>query len=142
VTDPWGVFRYNVALRLARIGDPSSVPVLCEALRALYLEPPTSTYEYDDPPYHLRWFARALGAFEDPAAAACRIEGLSSANHHVRQIIASDPPKDDRVVSALVRLLDDPRPLLRSRAQHALESFKKTVAYARAMAERDQIAEA
>jgi HEAT repeat protein len=142
VRNPWGVFRYNVALRLARIGDKASVPVLCEVLRALYLEGPTSTYEYDDPPYHLRWFARALGTFDEPAAAECLIEGLASANHHVRQIVASDPPKDDRVVPALVRLLDDPRPLLRSRAQHALESFKKTLAYARAMEERDQIAEA
>jgi HEAT repeat protein len=142
VADPWGLFRYNVALRLARLGHPSSVPVLCEALRALFLEPPTSTYEYDDPPYHIRWFARALRSFDDERAAACLIEGLSSPNHHVRQIVASDPPKDDRVVPALVRLLDDPRALLRSRAQHALESFKKTVAYARAMEERDHIAEA
>jgi HEAT repeat protein len=136
------LFRYNVALRLARIGDRASVPILCEALRAFYVESATSTYEYDDPPYYLRWFARSLGAFDDPAAAECLIEGLTSANHHVRQIVASDPPKDDRVVPALVRLLDDPRPVLRSRAQHALESFKKTLAYARAMEERDQIAEA
>jgi HEAT repeat protein len=142
LTDPWGVFRYNVALRVARLGDKASVPFLCKALRALYKEPVTSTYEYDDPPHHLRWFARALGVFDDPDAAMCLIEGLASANHHVRQIVASDPPKDDRVVAALVRLLDDPRALLRSRAQHALESFKKTPAYARAMEERDQIAEA
>lgn len=140
--DPWGVFRYNVAQRLAKRGDPASVPVLAAATRAVFDEPVTSTYEYDDPPYHLRWFARALGSFTTPEAAACLIEGLSSPNHHVRQVIASDPPKDERVIAALVRLLDDPRSLLRSRAQHALEAFKKTPAYARAMEERDHHAEA
>ena len=133
VSDPWGVFRYNVAQRLARIGAPESVPVLASAMRALFDEPLTSTYEFDDPPYHLRWFARALGSFPQAEAAACLIEGLSSTNHHVRQVIASDPPKDERVVAALVRLLDDPRALLRARAQHALEAFKRSPAYARAM---------
>jgi hypothetical protein len=137
VGDPWGVFRYNAALRVAKIGDPASVPVLVLATRALFDEPVTSTYEFDDPPYHLRWFARALGTFTSPEATSCLIEGLASRNHHVRQVIASDPPKDERVIAALVRLLDDPRPLLRSRAQHALEAFKKSPAYARAMEERD-----
>jgi hypothetical protein len=141
VRDPWGVFRYNVALRLARIGDRSSVRVLCGAMRELYEEPVTSTYEYDDPPFHVRWFARALGSFADPEGTACLIEGLSSQNHHVRQVIASDPPKDDRVIAALVRLLDDPRAVLRSRAQHALEAFKRSPAYTRAMEERDRVAE-
>ncbi len=142
VSDPWGVFRYNAALRVAKVADPSSVPVLVSAMRTFYEEPVTSTYEYDDPPYHLRWFARALGSFAADEATACLIEGLSSQNHHVRQVIASDPPKDERVIAALVRLLDDPRTLLRSRAQHALEAFKKSPAYARAMEERDHHAEA
>ncbi len=142
VRDPWGVFRYNVALRLARIADKASVRVLCDVMRALYEEPVTSTYDYDDPPFHLRWFARSLGSFQDLEASSCLIEGLASANHHVRQVIASDSPKDDRVIPALVRLLDDPRPLLRSRAQHALESFKKSPAYTRAMEERDHMLEA
>ncbi len=137
VGDPWGVFRYNAALRLAKLGNPESVTVLAAAMRGLYDEPVTSTYDFDDPPYHLRWFARALGSFAAPEATACLIEGLASRNHHVRQVIASDPPKDERVIAALVRLLDDPRPLLRSRAQHALEAFKKSPAYARAMEERD-----
>lgn len=122
VRDPLGVFRHNVATRLAERGHPSSVRPLAEATARLFAEPPTSTYEYDDAPLHVVTFVRALARLNRPEGNAVLLDGLRSAHHHVRAVIADNAPDDPAFVPALMAMLGDPRSFLRSRAERALRA--------------------
>lgn len=134
--DKNGVFRYNVALRLAAIGHPSSVAPLVRSLRRLFEEPLASTYEYDDAPHHLVWFCKALKRMGDPRGNMALIEGLRSTDPHVRAVIADDPPDDPRALPELVHLLDDPRSFVRTRAERALASHRDDPEVQRMLAAR------
>lgn len=123
VRDPLGIFRHNVATRLAEIADPRSVGPLAEATARLFAEPPTSTYEYDDAPPHLVAFVRALARLNRPEGNDVLIEGLRSDNHQVRAVIAENAPDDERLVPELMAMLGDPRSFLRSRAEKSLTSL-------------------
>ncbi len=123
VRDPLGVFRHNVATRLAAIGDPRAVRPLAEATARLFAEPPTSTYEYDDAPPHLGAFVRALARLNRPEGNDVLIEGLRSDNHQVRAVVAENAPDDERFVPELMAMLGDPRSFLRSRAEKTLRSL-------------------
>jgi hypothetical protein len=118
--DPLGVFRHNVATRLAERGDPASVRPLAEATARLFAEPPTSTYEYDDAPSHLVAFVRALAKLNRPEGNDVLIEGLRAGNHQVRAVVADNAPDDERFVPELMAMLGDPRSFLRSRAERSL----------------------
>lgn len=118
--DPLGVFRHNIATRLAERAHPSSVRPLAEATARLFAEPPTSTYEYDDAPSHLVAFVRALAKLNRPEGNDVLIQGLRSGNHQVRAVIAENAPDDERFVPELVAMLRDPRSFLRSRAERSL----------------------
>jgi len=121
--DPLGVFRHNVATRLAALGHPSSVRPLAEATARLFAEPPTSTYEYDDAPSHLVAFVRALAKLNQPEGNDVLIEGLRTGNHQVRAVVADNAPDDERFVPELEAMLGDPRSFLRSRAERSLASL-------------------
>ncbi|MDB5218497.1 MAG: hypothetical protein JWO86_6424 [Myxococcaceae bacterium] len=121
--DPLGIFRHNVATRLAERGDPSSVRPLAEATARLFSEPPTSTYEYDDAPSHLVAFVRALAKMNRPEGNDVLIEGLRAGNHQVRAVVAENAPDDERFVPELMAMLGDPRSFLRSRAERSLASL-------------------
>ena len=123
VRDPLGVFRHNVATRLAERGDPSSVRPLAEAAARLFTEPATSTYEYDDAPLHVVTFVRALARLNRPEGNAVLIEALRSAHHHVRAVVADNAPADPAFVPELMAMLGDPRSFLRSRADRALRAL-------------------
>jgi hypothetical protein len=123
VRDPLGIFRHNVATRLAEIDDERSVRPLAEATARLFAEPPTSTYEYDDAPPHLVAFVRALAKLNRPASNDVLIEGLRSGNHQVRAVIAENAPQDERFVPELMAMLGDARSFLRSRAEKSLTSL-------------------
>ena len=118
--DPLGIFRHNVATRLAERGDPSSVRPLAEATARLFAEPPTSTYEYDDAPSNLVAFVRALAKMNRPEGNDVLIEGLRAGNHQVRAVVAENAPADERFVPELMAMLGDPRSFLRSRAERSL----------------------
>jgi hypothetical protein len=121
--DPLGIFRHNVATRLAERADPSSVRPLAEATARLFAEPPTSTYEYDDAPSHLVAFVRALAKMNRPEGNDVLIEGLRGGNHQVRAVVAENAPDDERFVPELMAMLGDPRSFLRSRAERSLASL-------------------
>ncbi|HVJ88713.1 MAG TPA: hypothetical protein VM580_02850, partial [Labilithrix sp.] len=123
VRDPLGIFRHNVATRLAEIGDPRSIRPLAEATARLFAEPPTSTYEYDDAPPCLVAFVRALARLNRPEGNDVLIDGLRSDNHQVRAVIAENAPDDERFVPELMAMLGDPRSFLRSRAEKSLTSL-------------------
>ncbi len=123
VRDPLGVFRHNVATRLAEIGDARSIRPLADATARLFAEPPTSTYEYDDAPPHLVAFVRALARLNHPEGNDVLIDGLKSENHQVRAVIAENAPDDERFVPELMAMLGDPRSFLRSRAEKSLTSL-------------------
>ncbi len=118
--DPLGIFRHNVATRLAERADPSSVRPLAEATARLFAEPPTSTYEYDDAPSNLVAFVRALAKMNRPEGNDVLIEGLRAGNHQVRAVIAENAPEDGRFIPELMAMLGDPRSFLRSRAERSL----------------------
>lgn len=120
VRDPLGLYRHNVATRLAEIGDPRSVRPLAEATSRLFAEPPMSTYEYDDAPPPLARFVRALASFNDPDGNEVLVEGFRSENPHVRGVIAEHAPDDPRFVPELMAMLGDPRSFLRARAEKSL----------------------
>jgi HEAT repeat protein len=120
VRDPLGIFRYNVATRLAEIGDVRSIRPLAEATARLFAEPPTSTYEYDDAPPQLVMFVRALAKLNRPQTNDVLIDGLRSDNHQVRAVIAENAPDDPRFVPELMTMLGDPKSFLRSRAEKSL----------------------
>jgi HEAT repeat protein len=122
VRDPLGVFRHNVATRLAERGHPSSVRPLAEATARLFAEPPTSTYEYDDAPSHLVAFVRALAKLNRPEGNDVLVEGLRAGNHQVRAVVAENAPDDERFVPELMAMLGDPRSFLRSRAERTLKA--------------------
>ncbi len=122
--DPLGIFRHNVATRLAERADPSSVRPLAEATARLFAEPPTSTYEYDDAPSHLVAFVRALAKMNRPEGNDVLIEGLRGGNHQVRAVVAENAPDDERFVPELMAMLGDPRSFLRSRAERSLAALK------------------
>jgi HEAT repeat protein len=121
--DPLGVFRHNVATRLAARAHPSSVRPLAEATARLFAEPPTSTYEYDDAPSHLVAFVRALAKLNQPEGNDVLIDGLRTGNHQVRAVVADNAPDDERFVPELEAMLGDPRSFLRSRAERSLASL-------------------
>lgn len=121
--DPLGIFRHNVATRLAERGDAASVRPLAEATARLFAEPPTSTYEYDDAPSHLVAFVRALAKMNRPEGNDVLIEGLRAGNHQVRAVVAENAPDDARFVPELMAMLGDPRSFLRSRAERSLASL-------------------
>jgi HEAT repeat protein len=121
--DPLGVFRHNVATRLAERAHATSVRPLAEATARLFAEPPTSTYEYDDAPSHLVAFVRALAKLNRPEGNDVLIEGLRSGNHQVRAVVAENAPDDERFVPELTAMLGDPRSFLRSRAERSLASL-------------------
>lgn len=123
VRDPLGIFRHNVATRLAEIGDDRVVRPLAEATARLFAEPPTSTYEYDDAPPHLVAFVRALAKLNHPESNDVLIAGLRSDNHQLRAVIAENAPDDERFVPELMAMLGDPRSFLRSRAEKTLTSL-------------------
>jgi hypothetical protein len=123
VRDSLGVFRHNVATRLAEIADPSSVRPLAEATARLFAEPPTSTYEYDDAPPHLIAFVRALAKLNRPEGNDVLVEGLRTGNHQVRAVVAEFAPDDPRFVPELMAMLGDPRSFLRSRAERSLAAM-------------------
>ncbi|MBX3219279.1 MAG: HEAT repeat domain-containing protein [Labilithrix sp.] len=123
VRDPLGIFRHNVATRLAAIGDERSVRPLAEATARLFAEPPTSTYEYDDAPPHLVAFVRALAKLNRAESNDVLIDGLRSNNHQLRAVIAENAPDDERFVPELMAMLGDPRSFLRSRAERSLTSL-------------------
>jgi len=118
--DPLGIFRHNVATRLAERADPSSVRPLAEATARLFAEPPTSTYEYDDAPSNLVAFVRALAKMNRPEGNDVLIEGLRADNHQVRAVVAENAPEDERFVPELMAMLGDPRSFLRTRAERSL----------------------
>ncbi len=118
--DPLGVFRHNIATRLAERAHPSSVRPLAEATARLFAEPPTSTYEYDDAPSHLVAFVRALAKLNQPEGNDVLIDGLRAGNHQVRAVVAENAPDDERFVPELMAMLGDPRSFLRSRAEKSL----------------------
>ncbi len=121
--DPLGIFRHNVATRLAERAHLSSVRPLAEATARLFAEPPTSTYEYDDAPSHLVAFVRALARLNRPEGNDVLIEGLRAGNHQVRAVVAENAPDDERFVPELKAMLGDPRSFLRSRAERSLASL-------------------
>ena len=121
--DPLGVFRHNVATRLAVRAHPSSVRPLAEATARLFAEPPTSTYEYDDAPSHLVAFVRALAKLNQPEGNDVLIDGLRTGNHQERAVVADNAPDDERFVPELEAMLGDPRSFLRSRAERSLASL-------------------
>jgi len=123
VRDPLGIFRHNVATRLAELADPRSIRPLAEATARLFAEPPTSTYEYDDAPPYLVAFVRALAKLNQPEGNDVLIDGLKSGNHQVRAVIAENAPEDERFVPELMAMLGDPRSFLRSRAEKSLTSL-------------------
>ncbi len=123
IRDPLGIFRHNVATRLAEIADPRSIRPLAEATARLFAEPSTSTYEYDDAPPHLVAFVRALAKLNRPEGNDVLIEGLKSDNHQVRAVVAENAPDDERFVPELMAMLGDPRSFLRSRAEKSLTSL-------------------
>ena len=118
--DPLGIFRHNVATRLAERADPTSVRPLAEATARLFVEPPTSTYEYDDAPSNLVAFVRALAKMNRPEGNDVLIDGLRAGNHQVRAVVAENAPEDTRFVPELMAMLGDPRSFLRSRAERSL----------------------
>ena len=118
--DPLGIFRHNVATRLAERADPASVRPLAEATARLFAEPPTSTYEYDDAPSNLVAFVRALAKMNRPEGNDVLIDGLRAGNHQVRAVVAENAPADERFVPELMAMLGDPRSFLRSRAERSL----------------------
>jgi HEAT repeat protein len=118
--DPLGIFRHNVATRLAERADTSSVRPLAEATARLFAEPPTSTYEYDDAPSNLVAFVRALAKMNRPEGNDVLIEGLRAGNHQVRAVVAENAPDAPRFVPELMAMLGDPRSFLRSRAERSL----------------------
>ena len=121
--DPLGLFRHNIATRLAERAHASSVRPLAEATARLFAEPPTSTYEYDDAPSNLVAFVRALAKLNQPEGNDVLIEGLRSGNHQVRAVVAENAPEDPRFVPVLMAMLGDPRSFLRSRAERSLTSL-------------------
>jgi hypothetical protein len=121
--DPLGLFRHNVATRLAERADASSVRPLAEATARLFAEPATSTYEYDDAPSHLVAFVRALARLNRPEGNDVLIEALRAGNHQVRAVVAENAPDDERFVPELMAMLGDPRSFLRSRAERSLASL-------------------
>jgi hypothetical protein len=123
VRDPLGVFRHNVATRLAGLEDARAVRPLAEATARLFAEPPTSTYEYDDAPPNLVAFVRALSRFNRPEGNDVLIEGLKSGSHQVRAVVAENAPDDARFVPELMAMLGDPRSFLRSRAEKSLTTL-------------------
>ena len=123
VRDPLGVFRHNVATRLAAIGDERAVRPLAEATARLFAEPPTSTYEYDDAPPPLVAFVRALARLNRPEGNDVLIEGLRSDNHQIRAVVAEHAPDDPRFVPELRAMLGDSRSFLRSRAEKSLAAL-------------------
>ncbi len=123
VRDPLGVFRHNVATRIAALEDTRAVRPLAEATARLFAEPPTSTYEYDDAPPNLVAFVRALARFNRPEGNDVLIEALKSGNHQVRAVVADNAPDDARFVPELTAMLGDPRSFLRSRAEKSLTTL-------------------
>ena len=121
--DPLGVFRHNIATRLAERAQASSVRPLAEATARLFAEPPTSTYEYDDAPSHLVAFVRALAKLNRPEGNDVLIDGLRTGNHQVRAVVAENAPDDERFVPELMAMLGDPRSFLRSRAERSLAAL-------------------
>ncbi len=121
--DPLGIFRHNIATRLAERAHASSVRPLAEATARLFAEPPTSTYEYDDAPSNLVAFVRALAKLNRPEGNDVLIEGLRAGNHQVRAVVAENAPEDARFVPELMAMLGDPRSFLRSRAERSLTSL-------------------
>lgn len=121
--DPLGVFEHNVATRLCELGDARAVRPLAEATARLFAAPPTSTYEYDDAPPPLVAFVRALAKLNDKTYNGVLLEGLRSANHQVRAVVAENAPDDERFVPELMAMLGDPRSFLRSRAEKSLTSL-------------------
>ncbi len=123
VRDPLGIFRHNVATRLAERNDPRSIRPLAEAVARVFAEPPTSTYEYDDAPPHLVAFVRALARMNQPETNDVLLDGLRSDHHQVRAVIAEHAPQDPRFLPELTAMLSDPRSFLRSRAEKTLTSL-------------------
>lgn len=123
IRDPLGVYRHNVATRLAELADVRSVRPLAEATARIFAEPVTSTYEYDDAPKRLVAFVRALARINRPEGNDILIDALRSANHQVRAVVAENAPDDERFVPELRAMLGDPRSFLRSRAERSLTSL-------------------
>lgn len=123
IRDPLGVYRHNVATRLAERGDVRSVRPLAEATARIFAEPVTSSYEYDDAPKRLVAFARALARLNRPEGNDVLIDALRNGNHQVRAVVAENAPDDERFVPELRAMLGDPRSFLRSRAERSLTSL-------------------
>lgn len=121
--DSQGVFKHNVATRLAATPHPSSVRPLAEATARLFAEPPWSTYEYDDAPSHLVAFVRALAYQNAREGNDVLIDGLRSSNLQVRAVVAENAPADDRFIPELMAMLGDPRSFLRARAERSLAAL-------------------
>ncbi|MCW5818188.1 MAG: hypothetical protein KIT84_44735 [Labilithrix sp.] len=123
VRDPLGIFKHNVATRLAALDDRRAVRALAEATARLFAAPATSTYEYDDAPPPLVAFVRALAKVNDQESNGVLLEGLRSQNHQVRAVVAENAPDDARFVPELMEMLGDPRSFLRSRAEKSLTTL-------------------
>ena len=123
VRDPLGIFKHNVATRLAAMDDRRAVRAIAEATARLFAAPVTSTYEYDDAPPPLVAFVRALAKLNDQESNSVLLEGLRSANHQVRAVVAENAPDDERFVPELMQMLGDPRSFLRSRAEKSLTTL-------------------
>lgn len=121
--DPLGVYRHNVATKLAERGHPSSVRPLAEATARLFAEPATSTYEYDDAPRAVVAFVRAVAKMNRPEGNDVLIDALRSGNHQVRAVVAENAPVDERFVPELMAMLGDPRSFIRSRAERSLAAM-------------------
>lgn len=123
IRDPLGVYRHNVATRLAELADVRSVRPLAEATARIFAEPVTSSYEYDDAPKRLVAFVRALAKLNLPEGNDVLIDALRNGNHQVRAVVAENAPDDERFVPELRAMLGDPRSFLRSRAERSLTSL-------------------
>lgn len=123
VRDPLGIYRHNVATRLAELRDTRACGPLAEATARLFTEPPTSTYEYDDAPPHLVAFVRAIAKLNQPESNDVLMEGLREGNLQVRAVVAENVPDDERFVPELMAMLGDARSFLRTRAEKSLTSL-------------------
>lgn len=105
--------RAHAATALGRLGRPSAVPVLIEALR-------------DEAPAVRREAAKALGVLKDPRAVEGLLAALRDADTNVRTFAAYalGEIKDRKATQALLNALRDPEWTVRDQAAWALRELR------------------
>lgn len=123
--DPQGIFSYQVARKLAELGNPLSAGPLCQQIRAHVQSWDAQTSEGEGP-YAFDWLVKSLirlGPLQEESAAVL-LACLQHSNRYVKDPVLREPPQDERLLPGMLQVVEENYGWQAKTAQAWLKTYK------------------